>query len=160
SASQAGAYRQKALESLRSLLATLADEDRVQLMAVDLDAVALTNGFVAPRGAEIDKALAKLNARVPLGATDIAQTLKPTLEAFGSRTSPRAAVYIGDGMSNGNFALFQELDKLLPALVKARVPVSSFAIGPQTDSQLLAVLANHTGGVYALDGDKFTGKQA
>src|SRR5207302_8492598 len=50
SASQAGVYRDKALEALSGFLGSLGPKDRVQLVAVDLNAIPLTEGFVAPRG--------------------------------------------------------------------------------------------------------------
>src|SRR6476469_2762207 len=71
SASQTSLYRDKALEALNALLVSLSGDDRVQLLAVDLDAVPLTETFVAPRGAEMDHAIAALKDRVPLGATDM-----------------------------------------------------------------------------------------
>ena len=157
---KAAQYRAKAIEALRSLLASLDDADRVQLMAVDLDAIPLTNGFVEPRGAAMNKGLEKLAARTPLGATDSGQAWRRTMENFSSREAPRAVVYIGDGMSNANLSLFEELNKLVGDLVKARIPVNSLAIGPQYDAQFLAVLANHTGGKYAVDDEKVTGKDA
>ena len=66
SASQLGKYREKGLEVLRGLLATLGDHDRVKLMAVDVNAIPLTDTFVDPRGSEMQAALEKLNRRVPL----------------------------------------------------------------------------------------------
>ena len=52
-------------------LGAMAAGDRVQLMAVDLNAIALTKTFVDPKSKEMADALAQLKARVPLGATDI-----------------------------------------------------------------------------------------
>ena len=71
SASQTGPFRQKSFAVLQSLLSGLGGNDRVQLFAVDLDPVALTTGFVAPNSADMKKALAALDARVPLGSTDM-----------------------------------------------------------------------------------------
>src|SRR5262249_46817012 len=75
SAREMGPYREKGLEMLRGMLATLADNDRVQLMAVDLKAIPLTKSFVAPRGPEMQAALQQLERRVPLGATDLEAAL-------------------------------------------------------------------------------------
>ena len=47
SASQLGAYRETGLEVLNGLLATLGDKDRVKLVAIDVDAVPLTDSFVS-----------------------------------------------------------------------------------------------------------------
>ena len=62
SASQNGPYREKQLEVLQGILSTLADDDHVKLVAVDDSAVALTDSFVSPRGAQIDMALEKFAA--------------------------------------------------------------------------------------------------
>ena len=48
SASQTSVYRDKALVTLDNLLSRLHGNDRVSLMAVNLEAVPLTNGFVRP----------------------------------------------------------------------------------------------------------------
>ncbi len=48
SASQTGDYRDKSLATLQATLQTLSPDDRVKLVAFDMDAVPLTQGFVAP----------------------------------------------------------------------------------------------------------------
>ena len=75
SASQTGEYRDKAIETLKGFLAGLAAGDRVRLVAVDLNAIPLTKTFVAPNSKEMADALAALDARVPLGATDMAKAI-------------------------------------------------------------------------------------
>ena len=75
SAGQTGDYRAKGIEALKALLAGLPAGDRVQLMAVDLNADPLTAKFVAPQSKEMADALAALDARVPLGATDMEKAL-------------------------------------------------------------------------------------
>ena len=54
--------------------------------------------------------------------------------------------YIGDGLSSANLLGTDSFRALVGELTAARVPVSSYAIGPQTDGRLLAALANQTGG--------------
>ena len=76
SASQAGRYRAEEMAALQSMLATFAPGDRVQLMAVDMKAMPMSAGFVAPQGPEMQAALAKLNGRTPLGATDLEAGLR------------------------------------------------------------------------------------
>jgi Mg-chelatase subunit ChlD len=152
SASQTGVYRTDATAALRSLLASLATGDRVKLMAIDLDPVDLSAGFVAPTGNEMRAALAKLDRREPLGSTDIAAGLQAAARSFESNSArPRAVVYLGDGMSKANFLLSNEFAAITADLVAARAPVHSYAIGPQRDVQLLAALATHTGGTVYLD---------
>ena len=159
SASQLGKYREKGLEVLRGLLATLGDHDRVKLMAVDVNAIPLTDTFVDPRGSEMQAALDKLNRRVPLGATDLEAALKSAADSYQDRPLvQRAAVYIGDGQSNANFAGV-DVAGLIDRLLKCRLSVHSFAVGPAPDASNLAALANQTGGVVALDGDRVLGPE-
>ncbi len=60
SAGQTGAYREKALDALAGFLQTAGDHDRLQLMAVDLNAIPLTEGFVAPRGEAMNAAVVEI----------------------------------------------------------------------------------------------------
>jgi uncharacterized protein with von Willebrand factor type A (vWA) domain len=83
SASQTSLYREKALSALTALLAGLQRDDRVQLLAVDLDATPLTETFVPAQGPQIEQALVALNQRVPLGATDMPAVLRAAAARFG-----------------------------------------------------------------------------
>ena len=121
SAREMGPYREKGLEMLRGLLATLGDNDRVKLMAVDLKASPLTGSFVSPRGAEMQAALQQLDRRVPLGATDLEAALKGIEDSYtGATAGQREAIYIGDGQSNANIEGSGTLD-LLDRLAHNRV---------------------------------------
>ena len=82
SASQTGPFRQQALAALDTLLKQLGGQDRVQLMAVDLEATPLTRTFVPPAGAEMRAAIAQLQQRAPLGATDMAAALGAAASRF------------------------------------------------------------------------------
>ena len=55
STSQVGEDRTKALAGLKSFLASLPAGDRVRLVAVDLNAIPLTQGFVAPGSKEMEE---------------------------------------------------------------------------------------------------------
>jgi len=57
SASQTGLYRDDALPSLTTILSSLGETDRVHLVACDLNAIPMTDGFVAPRGRSMKAAL-------------------------------------------------------------------------------------------------------
>ncbi len=154
SASQTGLYRDDALSALQSLLDSLREEDRVMLAAVDLEAIAMSDGFVAPKGDAMDAAIRKLQRRAPLGATDMTKVLQCAIDNFsGEPTAARAVVYIGDGVSNARLIDAQRCSELVGQLVARRVPLSSYAIGPQRNVYLLAVLANHTGGMLYVDSD-------
>ena len=63
-------------------------------------------------------------------------------------------------MSIGQLIGTDELTALTDELVAARVPVNSYGVGPRIDAQLLAVLANQTGGVLALDRDDLSAEEA
>jgi len=161
SASQTGVYRDDALAALRTLLGQLGPNDRVKLMAVDLKAKALSSGFVAPRGAEMQAALAKLERRAPLGSTDMLAALGAAAESFaGDAKTARVAIYIGDGQSKANILARGEFGELQKKLYERRIAVSSLAIGPQRDIVLLSAVANQTGGNVLVDNDRMTGQHA
>src|SRR5262245_59012685 len=58
SASQTGRYRADAAAAVQSLLATLSPDDRVELMAIDMKAMPMSAGFVAPQGPQMQAAMA------------------------------------------------------------------------------------------------------
>lgn len=160
SASQLGAYRETGLEVLRGMLSTLGEKDRVKLVAVDVGAVPLTDTFVSPRGKEMEAAIQKLQRRVPLGSTDLEATFQSALQSFsGQDNAARAAVYIGDGESKGNM-VGTDVPALLDRFVKDRISIDSFAVGPSRNIAVLAALANQTGGVVVVDGEKISGREA
>jgi hypothetical protein len=152
SASQTGAYRDDAFGALTSMLSSLGPDDRVKLMAIDLNSVAMTDQFVAPSGQAMQEGLSKLQRRVPLGSTDMQGGLRGAAATFtGPATRPRAVVYVGDGHSRGSLLHSHDLDSLVNDLTDKQIPVSSYAIGPGRDVMLLATLANQTGGMVYVD---------
>jgi len=161
SAGQTGDSRAKGMEALKSLLAALPAGDRVQLMAVDLAAVPLTKGFVAPAGKEITDATAALSARPPLGATDMESALNAVAAAFpGDAKNPRAVVYIGDGRSAANLLGTDKFEKLIQKLSDLRIPVSSYVVGARVDRQLAGALAVQSGGTVILDAEALPAAEA
>ncbi len=84
SASQTADYRTKAIAALRSALSGLDAGDRVHLMAVDLNAAALTESFVSPGGPEMGEGLKKLDARVPSGSTDMEKALTAASDNYAA----------------------------------------------------------------------------
>jgi len=155
SASQTGAYRDDALTALRTLLGQLGNSDRVKLMAVDLDAVPMTQDFVSPNSEQMKAGLVKLEGRAPLGSTDMSKAIKRVAETFAAAPGrPRSVIYIGDGMSQANLVQVNQFGAAMQELAAQRVSVSSFAIGPSRDLYLLAALANHTGGMLYLDSNE------
>jgi hypothetical protein len=152
SASQTGVYRETALAALEACAAKLAANDRVQLLAVDLDARPMTDEFVPARSPEFKAAIQRLKQESPLGSTDLEAALLAAVKRFGSDSSShRAILYIGDGMSTANLLATESFRELVSTLQSARVPVSSYAIGPRRDGALLAALANQSGGNLYVD---------
>ncbi|HWB14424.1 MAG TPA: VWA domain-containing protein, partial [Pirellulales bacterium] len=153
SASQVGPYRVKGLGVLRSLLASLSPDDRVALLAVDLNAVRLTESLVAPSGGAVNQALAALERRVPLGSTDMQEALDSALAVYQNAEAGRArsVVYIGDGVSTASFLPLGTIRRIVGQYTQQRVNFSSYAIGPRLNGALLAALANHTGGMLVSD---------
>ena len=148
SAAQVGEFRTQAREALDGLLGSLGPEDRVKLIAVDLDAKDMTKDFVAPKSPEMAAALAELDQRVPLGATDMERAIQAALGSLSpARTNPRALVYLGDGMSRANVLTLDKVDQLAESLVSKRVPVTAYLVGPRVDKQLLGTLAVESGGM-------------
>ena len=161
SASQTGDYRAKSMQALHGFLSSLGAGDRVRLMAVDLNAIPLTKTFVSPESPEMAKALAALEARVPLGATDVPKAVQAVVDSFaGEKAGSRAAVYIGDGRSAANLVSNEEFAELTTKLADARIPLSSFAVGMRPDPQLLGALAVQSGGTMITDAESLAGDQA
>ena len=137
-ASQTGDYRTKSLATLQSALAKLDPSDRVKLVAFDLNAAPLTQGFVAPNSSEMTAALSALEQRTPLGSCDLEKALDTAAKSFTSDSrSPRAVVYIGDGSSRANPLSIDQLDRVVNDLVAQRAPVIAFGVGPRIQEQTL-----------------------
>jgi hypothetical protein len=152
SASQAGSVRDDALISLRQLLRALPPSDRVRLMACDVRTVDLTAGaFVAPDSPEMTAAIAKLERRTPLGATDIPAALKAAAGAMSSdATVAKHVVFMGDGLSKANVITPAKFSSVIGDLAAKRVSVSSYLTGRDQSASTMAAVANQTGGmIYA-----------
>ncbi len=153
SASQQGPYRDSALAALETMLAGMRPTDRVQIVAVDIDAVPLMTELAAANSAETTAAIAALRARTPLGSTNMVRGLEAAIDRLESaKSSSRAVAYIGDGASMANMLDAATLRPVIDRLRATHTPVSSYAIGPEVDAHTLAVLANQTGGnLYAAE---------
>ncbi|MBX3440417.1 MAG: hypothetical protein KF861_23205, partial [Planctomycetaceae bacterium] len=144
SASQVGEHRQYGLQFLESYLKSLPAADRVALFAVDVDAVSLTQGAVAPAKA-LTSGMPALQSRFPAGSTNMMVALQAAIKQLSGRV-PASVLYIGDGMSTAQLVQPTEMQELLGELQARRIPVHTFAVGPNTDRQLLGILSRHTGG--------------
>lgn len=152
SAAQTGAVREKSLAALKEFLNRLTPQDRVQIIAVDLKAAAMGEGFAAVGSAELDAALSKLEKRVPLGSCDLGAGLGAAAEALKQAPADgRALVYFGDGLSRAKLLSAEALGQLITAFVESRIPVNAYLTGTQVDYGLVASLATHTGGQVVAD---------
>lgn len=152
SASQAGFYRDTAVAALKQCIESLNAADRVQVVAVDLEARAMNNSLTAPSDANVAGAIEKIQREPPLGSTDMQLALKTATKMFDPDSNrERTIVYIGDGMSPVNLIQTDAFQGLVETLRDQRVSVNSFAVGPQRDNELLAALANQTGGNLFID---------
>ena len=152
SASQIGLFREDALAATKTLVKHLPSGDRFRLFAVDLRANAMDDAFQA--AGQGDAALQKLAARTPLGATDLLGALRTAAKSFTEDARRgRAIVYIGDGVSKANLVSPEDIQTLTEELASRRVSVSALAIGRERDIEILASIANHTGGAVLVDSD-------
>lgn len=92
---------------------------------------------------------------MPLGSCDIEKAMDATVKSFtgDSRTS-RAAIFIGDGSSRANPVTPEQLDRLVANLNVEHIPVTTFAVGPRIDGQLLGTLSVRSGGNAMHDSEK------
>ncbi|WP_197526651.1 VWA domain-containing protein [Botrimarina colliarenosi] len=153
SASQVGPFRSTTLAAVEACLASLHPEDRVELIAADLDARVLTAAPAAPESTELTAALAALTEVTPLGASELRGAIESAADrlAKGESSRRRAILYIGDGVSMGATKLAGAWADTVRQLRSDRVAVSSFAVGPQKNAAMLASLANLTGGNLYVD---------
>ncbi len=155
SASQTGAFKNDSIKTLEKLLGSLNIDDRVKIIAVDVDPVELhQNGFVRPDADATLVAIEKLKSRVPLGATDLTRMLKSAVNQFEATPGrTRNVIYIGDGVSRAGILQSKKFSSTITELVDNKISVSSYAIGPERDAEILAAIANNTGGNLILDSD-------
>ncbi|MCG8443000.1 MAG: hypothetical protein MI723_14445, partial [Caulobacterales bacterium] len=133
--------------ALQSLLSNLRPADQLQVWAVDLDVRPLSGDWQTGGSDALDKISGELRKVVPLGSTDMDKALRSATEALAATTGgQRSVIYIGDGVSVANLLDTPTLGNLVNTLRKNRISVTSHAVGPRTDSQMLAILANQTGG--------------
>ncbi|MFK8113794.1 MAG: VWA domain-containing protein [Rubripirellula sp.] len=152
SASQAGQYRAHSIAAMRNVIEKLRPEDRVRIYAADVRATDLSESFVS--GGQSDDAIAKLKKRLPLGNTNMLSVVDSVRAALVAepRSRTRSIVYIGDGSSIEALGDQDRFGALVGALRADRIAVHGIAIGPATNVELMAILANQTGGVLGVVG--------
>jgi hypothetical protein len=152
SASQVGEFRTRSLEAARAILGAAQPKDLVMLAAVDIGFTALTPSFHAPKADAVNIAMSSLEARTPLGSTDLVACLNAAADRLATRSEPRFIVYVGDGtgiegVDPDDFAA------CIKRLADLHTAVSSVGIGPQVNWPLLAATAAGTGGLFAQNSD-------
>jgi hypothetical protein len=121
----------------------------------------MSKSFVSPGSKELEAALATLDARVPLGATDMKKALNAAAESFqGDSKNARAVVYLGDGRSAAKIVTSQDFDALSQKLASSHISVSGYIVGTRTDAQIFGALAGKTGGMLLEDSESLDGEKA
>jgi hypothetical protein len=159
SASQTGSHRQRAMEALDGVLDAARSDDRFAVAAVDVSCKPLSSGFHAAADQRLKQSRLALDARTPLGSTDMVAVLEEAVQQFAGVTGPRAIVYIGDGpgLSGIDAADFSGLIDLLRA---EKISVSSLGVGPQINWPCLAAIATATGGMLIVPEADDSGPEA
>jgi len=150
SASQTGEHRSQALGTLENMLARLPDQSRFRLYSVDVGQKELTAGFTAVHSKEARQAVAALQRRAPLGASRLGDAFQAGLKAAAEGKNSEV-VYLGDGLSGAKLIPAAELQGLARDYRAAKVALSSYAVGPRRDLQVIGILANATGGAVLQD---------
>ncbi|MCP4783793.1 MAG: hypothetical protein GY903_19690 [Fuerstiella sp.] len=148
SASQTGRVRESALGMVSQVLARLSPQSEVQIFAADVSCESLTEGFVGSASKDVNDALQKLSMRTPLGTTDLKVAFRTLLESVAPG-GPTSVLYIGDGLTSANTLQQDELNELVEQFVAKRTSIHSLVIGPNSNNELPAILANLTGGTVA-----------
>ncbi|MEO1994272.1 MAG: hypothetical protein ABGZ17_03255 [Planctomycetaceae bacterium] len=150
SASQVGVYRAQSQGTLDAFLGQCTATDRVCLMAVDSQVQPLTSGFVAAKSLEMRDAVDRLRNRVPLGATNMVAAIQAATQVLQG-VDRGTVTYLGDGMSTAGLVHSETLKTLLTDMRTRHLTFSGYVYGPQTDLQLMGVMANYTGGIVEYD---------
>jgi tetratricopeptide (TPR) repeat protein len=162
SASQLGRHGTRGREALVGMLEAARPSDRYLPAAADVACVPLAAGFLAPGDPALEKSLADLDARTPLGATDLIEILDRAVELFGdapAQGSGRAIVYMGDGPGVGGVDP-GEFQRVVETLRTRRISFSAIGIGPQVNWPCLAALASASGGMLYIPDDTVAAKDA
>ena len=158
SASQTGEYRRRSLDAAAGLVEKGRKGDRFGLAAVDVGFTPLTEKFHAAGDEAMRSAAHDLDARTPLGSTDIVLALEQAAERLPGGKGPLAIVYIGDGPGLIGVDA-AEFTRVLDLLRGRRITVSSIGIGPQVNWPCLAALASGTGGAFLMPEGEYDAKQ-
>ena len=144
SASQNGDFRSDSIEIAQSFVRALPAKSTVSLLACDVETIVLSPAS-EPTSELLAQGFKKLDMRIPLGTTDLAAAFRAAVRELGNQPDA-SIVYIGDGMHLCNLLNTAEFESLISEMRESRTSISSLAIGPKTDCELLSIISNHTGG--------------
>ncbi len=144
SASQNGDFRADSIDIAQSIVDAMPSKALVSLLACDVETIVLSPASV-PQSQSLADGFTKLEKRIPLGTTDLAAAFRTAVKELGSQPDS-SIVYIGDGIHLCNLLNTAEFDSLISEMRELRTAISSIAIGPKTDCELLSTISNHTGG--------------
>ena len=164
SASQMGDFGRRGRESLAGMLEAARPVDRYLTAAADVACVPLAEGFVAASDPSLRKSIDTLEARTPLGSTDLIEIIDRGTELFGDTraadaATSRAIVYVGDGPGLGGIDPV-DFERVLETLRGKHITFSAIGIGPQVNWPCLAALASATGGMLLIPDDTMAAKDA
>jgi hypothetical protein len=164
SASQMGDFRRSGQNALAGMLETARPVDRYLAAAADVACVPLGDGFVPANDPAIQRSLDALEARTPLGSTDLIEVLDRAVELVGdtqaaASASGRSIVYIGDGPGLGGIDP-SDFQRILETLRGKHITFSAIGIGPQVNWPCLAALASATGGMLLVPDETVSAKDA
>ncbi|MBI3831006.1 MAG: VWA domain-containing protein [Planctomycetes bacterium] len=136
------------LKALNVVLKERSGDDRFAVIAFDVQARALQDGFVAGPAA-IDAALGELAKTMPLGGTDAGKMLACLDEFLAKNGRGKTDVLcITDGIATlGETASEKLVERAKPILAKHGVRFHALALGAQYDRLLLGELARRSGGL-------------
>ena len=164
SASQMGEFRRRGQEALEGILEAARPADRYLPAAADVACVPLADGFMAANAPALQAAIDTLDARTPLGSTDLIEVLDRTVELFGDTQAAgpmigRSIVYVGDGPGLGGIDP-TDFQRIMETLRAKHITFSCIGIGPQVNWPCLAALASATGGMLLVPDDTVAAKDA
>lgn len=158
SASQTGRYRDQGIDLVASLAEQIPTGHSVMVAGIDSSFEPLTNGFVAGGSEKLKHAVDSLRRRTPMGATDLAASLRQTLS--DTDAGPTSVLYIGDGMSAANQLSLRQVETLVDDLTDRSMIFHAVLLGPKVDHQLSGILVNQTGGTIEVAEQKTAAETA
>jgi von Willebrand factor type A domain len=155
SASQSGEFRNDSIEAARRVAAQLRPQDKVLVYTADVSATKIGEDFSDAKS--LDDSIAAVKRRLPLGNTNLVSVIDQVRASLVGRPQnrTRSIVYIGDGTA-ADAVDDNALSMLVDALRSDKISIHSIGIGPSVNIPLLAIFANHTGGLVTAAGADFS----